>query len=288
MPAQLTRSKQHWVLRMLYAHRYLDVGQIAALVSPTSSRRACQACCTTLHRKGYVHRFEFARGGLGGGRTSYVYTLAPAGAQALAEADGIPVVDIPVDPDGPTARSVFVHHQLAANRCLVAVLHATGRSPGTHLRQWTSDPHSRLRCYRPAGARFWGGILKRCDHGHAGAGLHAIRRVQRGGLRVEPKLQPPVIGSDPAVRSGGQQVDHEPLEDKGAAQAIHRHPRAASVPAKARVDRSAQRFVAGGAHTDMLGARLSRSRRHPVDRAGLRVSQGRGVWQRCCDARSPR
>ncbi len=53
-------SRQRTVLRMLYLHRYLAVDQIATLVFPTSSRRACQACCTTLHRKGFVHRFELA------------------------------------------------------------------------------------------------------------------------------------------------------------------------------------------------------------------------------------
>ena len=154
VPAQRPVSQQHSVLRMLCHHRYLEVGQIAALVFPTASRRACQACCTKLHRKGFVHRFELARGGLGGGRSSYVYALAPAGAQVLAQADDIPIVDIPVDPDAPTAKSVFVHHQLAANRCLVAVMQACRQSPGTHLRQWTSDPYSRLR-YLPKGAKFW-------------------------------------------------------------------------------------------------------------------------------------
>ena len=72
----------------------------------------------------------------------------------LSQADDIPVVDIPIDPDAPTAKSVFVHHQLAANRCLVAVMQACRQSPGTHLRQWTSDPYSRVR-YLPEGAKFW-------------------------------------------------------------------------------------------------------------------------------------
>ena len=154
MHAQRPVSRQRTVLRMLYLHRYLAVDQIAALAFPSASRRACQACCTTLYRKGFVHRFELARGGLGGGRSSYVYALAPAGAQALAQVDNIPVVDIPVDPDAPTAQSVFVHHQLAANRCLVAVTRAAWQSRRTQLCQWISDPHSRLR-YRPDGARSW-------------------------------------------------------------------------------------------------------------------------------------
>ena len=157
MPAQHPIPRQLRVLRVLRLHRYLSVDQIAALVFSTSSRRACQACCTKLHRKGYVHRFELARGGLGGGRSSYVYALAPAGAQVLAQADDIPIVDIPVDPDAPTAKSVFVHHQLAANRCLVAVMQACRQSPGTHLRQWTSDLYSRVR-YLPEGAKFWRSI----------------------------------------------------------------------------------------------------------------------------------
>ena len=157
---------------MLYLHRYLAVDQIATLVFATASRRACQACCTTLHRKGFVHRFELARGGLGGGRSSYVYALSAAGAQVLAQADNIPVVDIPVDPDAPTAQSVFVHHQLAANRCLVAVTCATRQRPHIRLCQWISDPYSRLR-YRPDGARSWRSVhpdviamLRDADYDH--------------------------------------------------------------------------------------------------------------------------
>lgn len=172
MHAQRPLTRQHSVLRMLYLHRYLAVDQIATLVFATASRRACQACCTTLHRKGFVHRFELARGGLGGGRSSYVYALSPAGAQVLAQADNIPVVDIPVDPDAPTAQSVFVHHQLAANRCLVAVTRATRQRPRTRLCQWISDPYSRLR-YRPDGARSWRSVhpdviamLRDADYDH--------------------------------------------------------------------------------------------------------------------------
>ena len=172
MHAQRPVSRQLTVLRMLYLHRYLAVDQIATLVFSTASLRACQACCTTLHRKGFVHRFELARGGLGGGRSPYVYALAPAGAQVLAQADNIPVVDIPVDPDVPTAQSVFVHHQLAANRCLVAVLRAARLSSRIRCCQWTSDPHSRLR-YRPDGARFWRSVhpdviamLRHADRDH--------------------------------------------------------------------------------------------------------------------------
>ena len=189
--AQRPLTRQHLVLRMLYLHRYLAVDQIATLVFATASRRACQACCTTLHRKGFVHRFELARGGLGGGRSSYVYALAPAGAQVLAQADNIPVVDIPVDPDAPTAQSVFVHHQLAANRCLVAVTCATWQSPRTQLCQWISDPHSRLR-YRPDGARSWRSVhpdviamLRDADRDN-----WAFLEIDRGGRRAWSSWRP--------------------------------------------------------------------------------------------------
>ena len=172
MHAQRPITRQHSVLRMLYFHRYLAVDQIATRVFATSRRRACQACCTPLHRKGIVHRFALARGGLGGGRSSYVYALSPAGAQVLAQADNIPVVDIPVNPDPPTAKSVFVHNQLAANRCLVAVTRATRQRPRIRLRQRISDPHSRLR-YRPDGARSWRSVhpdviamLRDADYAH--------------------------------------------------------------------------------------------------------------------------
>ena len=184
MPAQHPASQQLRVLRVLRLHHYLSVDQIAALVFFTSSRRACQPGCTKLHRKGYVHRFELARGGLGGGRTSYVYALAPAGAQVLSQADDIPIVDIPVDPDAPTAKSVFVHHQLAANRCLVAVMQACRQSPDTHLRQWTSDPYRRVR-YLPKGAKSW-----RSVHPDAIAMLQVRDREYWAFLEIDRGTQP--------------------------------------------------------------------------------------------------
>ena len=147
-------SKQFRVLRLLHAHRYLDVAQLTTLGFPDASRRACQACLTKLFRKGYVHRFELAHGGLGGGRTSYVYALAVPGAQVLAEAARLPLVDIVCAPDPPSARAVFVNHQLAANRCLVAVWRALESLADGDLLRWTSDPHTRLR-YRPAGGRHY-------------------------------------------------------------------------------------------------------------------------------------
>lgn len=183
MPAQHPFARQLQVLRVLRLHRYLSVEQIAALVFTTSSRRACQACCTKLHRKGYVHRFELTRGGLGGGRSSYIYALAPAGAQVLSQAADIPIVDIPVDPDAPTAKSVFVHHQLAANRCLVAVLQATRQSPGSHLRRWTSDPYSRVR-YLPRGAK-----LQRSVHPDAIVMLQVHDREHWAFLEVDRGTQ---------------------------------------------------------------------------------------------------
>ena len=202
MHAQRPLTRQHSVLRMLYLHRYLAVDQIATLVFATASRRACQACCTTLHRKGFVHRFELARGGLGGGRSSYVYALSPAGAQVLAQADNIPVVDIPVDPDAPTAQSVFVHHQLAANRCLVAVTRATRQRPRTRLCQWISDPYSRLR-YRPDGARAWRSVhpdviamLRDADRDSLGLPGDRPRHAAAGPLR----RQDPPLCALPALQ----------------------------------------------------------------------------------------
>ena len=184
MPAQHPFARQLQVLRVLRLHRYLSVEQIAALVFTTSSRRACQACCTKLQRKGYVHRFELTRGGLGGGRSSYIYALAPAGAQVLSQAADIPIVDIPVDSDAPTARSVFVHHQLAANRCLVAVWQASRQSPGTHVRQWTSDPFSRVR-YLPRGAK-----LQRTVHPDAIVMLQVHDREHWAFLEIDRGTQP--------------------------------------------------------------------------------------------------
>ena len=61
-------------------------------------------------------------------------------------------MDIPVDPDAPTAQSDFVHRQFAANRCLIAVSRAALQRLWTRLLRWNSDSHRRIR-YRPSGAR---------------------------------------------------------------------------------------------------------------------------------------
>ena len=148
------QSKQLRVLRLLHAHRYLDVAQVLALGFDDASLRACQACLTKLHRKSLVVRFGLQRGGLRGGHTSYVYALSKSGAEVLAEATGTPLVDILWADDPETAQGVFVNHQLAANRCLVALDGVIRATPGCRLLRWNSDPHSRLR-YLPQGGRRW-------------------------------------------------------------------------------------------------------------------------------------
>ncbi len=89
-----------------------------------------------------------------------------------------------MDPDAPTAQSVFVHHQLAANRCLVAVTHAIRQNFRTHLCQWISDPHSRLR-YRPDGARSW-----RSVHPDVIAMLREANRDHWAFLEIDRGTQP--------------------------------------------------------------------------------------------------
>ena len=139
--------KQLRVLRLLHAHRYADAAQIAALAFDDASPRACQACLRRLHAKGLVHRFALQRGGLAGGRASYIYSLSAAGARTLAAATEIPLAKIVHESrsDAAAARAYRAEHQLLANRCLIALRDATRAHPGAELGRWTSDPHLRMR-----------------------------------------------------------------------------------------------------------------------------------------------
>ena len=146
------KSKQLWILWLLHLHRFMEVSQIAALAFRDASRRACQARLTTLHRKGFVQRFELQHGGFGGGRSSYVYCLSETGARVLCELEGLPLKDIRYEEDIDAAKAFFANHQLAVNRCLVALHRASQTEPDFDLLRWTSDHHARLR-YMPALAR---------------------------------------------------------------------------------------------------------------------------------------
>ena len=145
MGAESVGRKQLDVLRLLLAHRFADTSQIAALAFEDSGPRACQACLTRLHRKGLVTRFELGRGGLDGGRSAYVYGLSPRGARVLCDVTGIPLAKIACDTDAEAARRYLARHQLAVNRCLIALRDSATRGAPARLRQWYADPHLRLR-----------------------------------------------------------------------------------------------------------------------------------------------
>ncbi len=57
--------RQAPVLRALRTHRVMDAEQLQQVDFRTVSRRSCQRCLTTLHRRGLVVRTQPTRGGFG-------------------------------------------------------------------------------------------------------------------------------------------------------------------------------------------------------------------------------
>ena len=138
-------SRQLQVLRLLYTHRLLTAAQVRALAFETATQRTCEICLQRLHQKGWVVRAEPLHGGTGGGRSGYVYGLSAQGAEALAALAGIPLADIPTVAGREALEARFVNHQLAVNRCLLAVRQACRAHPEAALREWTADPHAQVR-----------------------------------------------------------------------------------------------------------------------------------------------
>ena len=138
-------ARQLQVLRLLYTHRLLTSLQVQALAFETVTRRTCEICLQRLHRKGWVVRAEPLHGGAGGGRSGYVYALSTQGADVLSAVAGVPMADIPTVAGPEALEARYVNHQLAVNRCLLAVRQACRAHPGAALREWTADPHARVR-----------------------------------------------------------------------------------------------------------------------------------------------
>ena len=133
------------VLRLLYTHRLLTAAHIQALAFETATRRTCEICLQRLHQKGWVVRAEPLHGGPGGGRSGYVYGLSGAGAEVLTAPAGIPGADMPTVDGLEALEPRYVNHQLTVNRCLLAIRHARRAHPDAALREWTADPHARVR-----------------------------------------------------------------------------------------------------------------------------------------------
>ena len=133
-------SRQLQVLRLLFTHRLLTAAQVQALAFETATRRTCEICLQRLHRKGWVVRAEPLHGGAGGGRSGYVYGLSAEVADVLVALANIPTVA------GPEALEPrYVNHQLAVNRCMLAIRQACRADPGASLREGRADPHARVR-----------------------------------------------------------------------------------------------------------------------------------------------
>ncbi len=123
----------------------MDVEQLRQVVFHEVSRRSCQRCLTLLHRRGLVVRAQPLRGGLGGGSDGYVYGLSPQGATALAAIDDVDPSAIPHVRDPESFAPDRTQHQLAVNRCFIALWQALEAAAGHRLVRWQSDPHLRLR-----------------------------------------------------------------------------------------------------------------------------------------------
>ena len=137
--------RQLQVLRLLYTHRLLTAVQLRALAFEAATPRTCEICLQRLHQKGWVVRAEPMHGGAGGGRRGYVYGISAQGAEALAALAGIPLADIPTVAGPEALEPRYVNHQLAVNSCMLAIRQACRADLGATLREWTADPHARVR-----------------------------------------------------------------------------------------------------------------------------------------------
>ena len=79
------------------------------------------------------------------GSSGYVYGLSARGARALNQAAGIPLAQIPYEADLGITEAYFINHQLAVNRCLIALWRALEAAEGHRLVRWNTDPHLRMR-----------------------------------------------------------------------------------------------------------------------------------------------
>ena len=137
--------RQVQVLRLLRAHRFMNVGQVHQVVFAPVSRRACQRCLTTLHAQGLVVRARPSSGGPGGGSRGYVYGLSAKGAGVLEHIDDAPRSEIPYVRDPEAFTPERARHQLAVNRCFIALWRSLQATAGHALVRWNSDAHLRMR-----------------------------------------------------------------------------------------------------------------------------------------------
>lgn len=142
--------RQLQVLRLLRAHRFMDAAQVQQVVFAPVTLRSCQRCLTTLHRKGLVVRVQPARGGWGSGSSGYIYGLSEQGAEVLGQHDDAPRERTPHVVDAERFSGQLAQHQLAVNRCFIALWQALEAAEGHALLRWNSDPHLRMR-YRAGG-----------------------------------------------------------------------------------------------------------------------------------------
>lgn len=137
--------RQVQVLRLLRAHRFMDAAQVHAVVFAPVSRRASQRCLTALHRQGLVARTRSASGGVGGGSRGYVYGLSAKGARVLGDIDDAPRSQIPYVRYPEAFTPERTRHQLAVNRCFIALWRALAATADHALLRWNSDAHLRMR-----------------------------------------------------------------------------------------------------------------------------------------------
>ena len=88
-------------------------------------------------------------GGAGGGSSGFVYGLSAKGADLLEHIDDAPRAQIPYVRDPEAFTPQRAQHQLAVNRCFIALWQALEAATGHQLLRWNSDPHLRMR--------FWAG-----------------------------------------------------------------------------------------------------------------------------------
>ncbi|MFC3966502.1 replication-relaxation family protein [Nocardia jiangsuensis] len=186
-------GRDRWILRMVYEHRVLTTGQLAALAFPTTkiaSRRLA-----VLHTYRILDRFRPLRVR---GTAPYHWTLAPAGAAILAAEAGVSVRELGYNHQTTlsVAHSLHLTHTLGVAEWFTALI--THPHDGHVVRWW-----SQTRCQR-----LWGDLARPDAHGrytHSGDQLDFFLEYDLGTTSL-PRVAAKLHGFAELARTTGTVV----------------------------------------------------------------------------------
>ncbi len=186
--ARLT-DRDRWIVTMVYEHRVLTTGQLAALAFPTAG--IARRRLALLHHAGVLDRFRPLR--TRGSAPSH-WVLGPAGAQILAAEAGVEVRDLGYRPHRAltVAHSLHLTHTIGIAEWFTTLITATHHTPDTGtVSAWWSE----VRC-----RRLWGDLAR----------PDAFGRYTRAGQRLDFFLEYD-LGTTTLTRVAGKLLGYSEL-----------------------------------------------------------------------------